>query len=153
PSAERNWDQQRLRTLAEHWARDFAAQLPSNAPETAAAATRYVDLFVQDQGASSVAAAPQLFGACVGAPGTRSIVYGDGGSGKSTALLKLAADLARSALREESAPVPLYARMNLFDSQAHGLQRLLEILGSPVGLSADALLRLWRNSPRPLMFL
>ena len=121
--------------------------------EEADAADRHVDLFVEDQGAIGAQSAPRRLAEIVAAPGSRAILYGEAGTGKSVALLKQAADLARQAETESEAQIPLFVRLNLFDRPAHGFDRLLEILGSEVGLPPDEMKRFWREGKRPFLFL
>jgi tetratricopeptide (TPR) repeat protein len=148
------WEPTRLTSLFERLSNEFAIQISGGHQDIASAGSaRYVDLFVQNRESTGEQAGPRPFGDLLSAPGSRSIAYGAGGSGKSTALLKLAVDLAWRAVAEQEAPIPLFARLNMFDSTQKGLERLLEIVASAVELQTDEMKRLWLAGKRPLLFL
>jgi hypothetical protein len=86
-------------------------------------------------------------------PERRAVLAAAGGAGKTIALLGLAVQAARKASSDPAAPVPLYGKLNFFDTNTRSLDRLLELLAVPAGLEKDALARIWRSGSRRLLFL
>jgi tetratricopeptide (TPR) repeat protein len=83
----------------------------------------------------------------------RLLLVGAGGGGKTTTLKHLAAEAARSALQDVQAPLPVYLRLNTFDSPENGFDSLMRRLSVSAGLALELLEEQWRNGDRPLLFL
>jgi hypothetical protein len=83
----------------------------------------------------------------------RLLVVGGGGGGKTTTLRHLAAQTAGRALADPRAPVPVYVRLNSFDSPENGLAALLRLIGVALDLEPAQAERQWRGGDRPLLFL
>jgi HEAT repeat protein len=89
-------------------------------------------------------------------PGARLLVLGDGGTGKSTSLCKLAAEAARRCEHDSQVPVPIYVELAQFDAhQGGGFDRLLQMASNAAqfGLDREGLAALWREGLRPVLFL
>jgi tetratricopeptide (TPR) repeat protein len=86
-------------------------------------------------------------------PRSRVQLVGDGGSGKSTSLLWLAIDAARTALETAASPIPLYARLSAFDATERGFDRMLSLIANFGGLDVTDVERMWRQTERPVIFL
>ena len=86
-------------------------------------------------------------------PNSRWLVFGEGGSGKTTSLLKLAAETACATKTDPDAPIPLYVKLNFFDSKANGFERLLELISNTAGLSIQDGKYLWLQDQHPFLFL
>jgi HEAT repeat protein len=82
----------------------------------------------------------------------RLVLVGEGGAGKTTLLLCFAVAMAQRALEDESAPLPLYLRLNSFDAEQRSFYGLLDALEISSGLPKQALDALWRGD-RPCCFL
>lgn len=85
--------------------------------------------------------------------GARLVVLGEGGAGKTTSLLKLAFDAARRAGLDPTAPIPIYVKLNFFDTKERGFDKLIEIIAASSGLPQDQVLSLWREDSRSILFL
>ena len=130
----------------------FQAQLSGGEDVSAPPKSRqYIELLIKNRGASEAQERP--FSELLETPGTRCVIFGDGGSGKSTSLLKVAIDAYHRAIENPEAPIPLFAQLNFFDTKARGIDRLMEIIGEAVGIDPAKVRRLWRESKRPLLFL
>ena len=81
------------------------------------------------------------------------LVIGEGGAGKTTSLLKLAIDVAHDSNTDPANLIPIYIKLNYFDTQEKGFDRLLEMIGYSSGLSKKKVRFFWRMSSRPFLFL
>jgi hypothetical protein len=83
------------------------------------------------------------------------LVIGEGGSGKSTSLLKLAADSARRRVNDHNAPIPVYVLLSHFDVKDNGFGRLVQMIANAVdlGVSEAEFLELWRGHVPRFIFL
>ena len=85
--------------------------------------------------------------------GTRLLLFGESGAGKTTLLLKLAVDAALSASQDPQKPIPIYVRLNFFDTKVDGFDRLIEMVGNAAGLDEKEMKGIWRNAERRCLFL
>jgi hypothetical protein len=83
----------------------------------------------------------------------RLLVVGGGGSGKTTTMRHLAAQAADRALTDPRAPVPVYVRLNSFDTSEGGLGALLRLIGVALDLEPTQAESEWRSGSRALLFL
>jgi hypothetical protein len=115
-------DQEWLKTqlARDEWA--FAVQM-SGGEDTSVplALQHYIEPLVKKRSVSEELIRP--FSELAETPGACWLIFGDGGSGKSTALLKLAIDAGQRALENPDAPIPLFVRLNFFDSAERGFDR------------------------------
>jgi ElaB/YqjD/DUF883 family membrane-anchored ribosome-binding protein len=123
---------------------------------------RYVELLVQECNQKHQKSESQLSDA--GQPsmaplrefvqngGKRVVVFGEGGMGKTTSVLKLATDAAVQALSDAKQPIPFYIKLNLFDSREHGIERLLTLFSNASHLKQNSIETLWRTGNRPCLF-
>lgn len=82
------------------------------------------------------------------------LLTGEGGSGKSTSLLKLASDSASAALKDDKAPIPIYVKLNFFDKRDGGFDRLCAIISKELGeADVDTFKELYLKNERPFLFL
>ncbi len=103
------------------------------------------------EGEVPVEAPPAQF---VAAPGARLLMVGEGGGGKTTALLKLGLDTAREAVARPDAPVPLYLPLNLAGStQGVSTGGLLDLLAEQNGVTAATLREACMGGHQELLFL
>ena len=136
----------------------FAEQMRTGENIDAARATaRYVPLVFR---ARMTAGRPQGRGGPAEGPleeflaaERRLLVVGGGGSGKTTTLRHLAAQAADRALTDPRAPVPVYVRLNSFDTAEGGLAALLRLIGVALDLEPAQAEREWRSGSRALLFL
>jgi glycosyltransferase involved in cell wall biosynthesis/HEAT repeat protein len=82
----------------------------------------------------------------------RIVLVGEGGAGKTTLLIGVAVAMASKALEHESAPLPLYLRLNFFDAKQRSFDGLLDALERSSGLPEQVLRAIWRDK-RPCCFL
>ncbi len=139
---------------------EFVEHMCSIEESTAAQATdRYVELLVQERKkvedkeqdkTELKEGALSQFATCLGC---RLLVFGGGGSGKTTTLLKLAADAAVSVRTNSNAPIPFYVKLNFFDTSEKSFEQLLKMLGEAANLSSEEVNTLWQQGKRPLLFL
>lgn len=80
------------------------------------------------------------------------VLVGDGGAGKTTLLIRVAAAMAKYALEHQSAPLPLYMRLNFFDAEERALDGLLEELARSSRLNPQMLRDILRGE-RPCCLL
>ena len=85
--------------------------------------------------------------------GVRLLMIGPGGRGKTTTLRHLAAEGARRAVLDPSAPICVYLSLTTFEAGDDGFRSLLDRLGVAAGLEREALSKRWRSGPRPILFL
>jgi HEAT repeat protein len=85
--------------------------------------------------------------------GTRLIVLGEGGTGKTTILLRTAIDLCERARADRNAPAAIYARLNFFDAQANAFGELMNVIARSAGLDRADAETLWAQQRRPCVFL
>jgi HEAT repeat protein len=124
----------------------FASELSARGP--------YLELACRERIDEPGRASPALLGHFFKQRGARILLVGGGGSGKTTALFKLAADAAAEAIRDGRAPVPVYARLALVDTTGRaGFDALMEVLADGLALDPAVLIQLWRTATRPLLFL
>jgi tetratricopeptide (TPR) repeat protein len=141
-----------LGALIERAEREFARQMSGGeSADLSLASRRYIELLVKDRRGPE--AVPRPFAELSETRRATLVIFGAGGSGKSTALLKLAVDAGRRALDDPEAPLPLFARLNFFDASQRGFERLMEIIGGAAGIEPASVKELWRGSKRPLLFL
>ena len=118
------------------------------------ASARYVQLLVEKESTPDQERAPaRPLSEYALEGGTKLAVLGDGGTGKTTSLLRLAFDAARKAKLDPTAPIPIYAKLNFFDSKETGFDKLIEIIAASTGLHRDQVLSLWKDDARPILFL
>jgi hypothetical protein len=98
--------------------------------------------------------APTRLAAVMGTPGTRAVLFGSGGLGKTTALLHLAFEAGERASLDETAPIPFYVDLRGFRSDG-GRDLLLKIIAdaSPRFVDAAAVNAFLKSSSRPALFL
>lgn len=84
---------------------------------------------------------------------TRLLLVGEGGAGKTTLLLKLEDDAALRALQDPKEPIPIYVRLNFFNTKEDGFDRLIEMVGNAAGLGEQEMKGMWRNAERRCLFL
>lgn len=137
---------------------EFVEHMYSIEESTAAQATdRYVELLVQERKADKEQRKAEPKEGALSQFATRSgcrlLVLGEGGSGKTTSLLKLAADAAVSARTNSNAPIPFYVKLNFFDTSEKSFEQLLRMLGEAANLSSEEVNALWQQGKRPLLFL
>ena len=126
----------------------------------------YLEVLVRRRPDTSLRAAAQAAGAGGEAPveappahfvvtaGARLLMIGDGGGGKTTALLKLGLDAAREAVARPDAPVPLYVPLNLAGTtQGVSAEGLLDLLAEQNGIPADTFRAAWLGGHQELMLL
>lgn len=148
----------RLIQLTQRLDDSFAEQMRTGENIDAAQATaRYVPLVFR---ARKTAGRPQGRGGPAEGPleeflaaERRLLVVGGGGSGKTTTLRHLAAQAADRALADPRAPVPVYVRLNSFDSPEGGLAALMRLIGVALDLEPAQAEREWRSGSRALLFL
>jgi len=118
------------------------------------AAARYVQLLVEKKTRPDEERAPaRPLSEYVVQRGTKLVVFGDGGTGKTISLLRLGFDAARRAKSDPTAPIPVYTKLNFFDTRETGFDRLIEIIAASTGLHRDRVLSLWKDDSRPILFL
>src|SRR6185503_2968384 len=118
------------------------------------ATARYVELLVEKKSKSDEErAAARPLSEYVVQRGTKLIVLGDGGTGKTTSLLRLAFDAARKARIDPTAPIPIYTKLNFFDTKESAFDKLIDIIAASTGLHRDRVLSLWQDDARPILFL
>jgi HEAT repeat protein len=118
------------------------------------AAARYVQLLVEKKTGPDEERAPaRPLSEYVVQRGTKLVVFGDGGTGKTISLLRLGFDAARRAKSDPTAPIPVYTKLNFFDTRETGFDRLIEIIAASTGLHRDRVLSLWKDDSRPILFL
>ncbi|HYV13636.1 MAG TPA: HEAT repeat domain-containing protein [Pyrinomonadaceae bacterium] len=118
------------------------------------AAARYVQLLVEKKTGPDEERAPaRPLSEYVARRGTKLVVFGDGGTGKTISLLRLGFDAARRAKSDPTAPIPVYTKLNFFDTRETGFDRLIEIIAASTGLHRDHVLSLWKDDARPILFL
>jgi len=118
------------------------------------AAARYVQLLVEKKTGPDEERAPaRPLSEYVVQRGTKLVVFGDGGTGKTISLLRLGFDAARRAKSDPTAPIPIYTKLNFFDTRETGFDRLIEIIAASTGLHRDRVLSLWKDDSRPILFL
>jgi tetratricopeptide (TPR) repeat protein len=84
----------------------------------------------------------------------RVLLLGEGGSGKTTTLLEIAAGAAAAATVTASAPVPVYVELKNFDVSENGFARLFAMAANAVhGMEEREVDTLWRTGSRPFLFL
>jgi tetratricopeptide (TPR) repeat protein len=139
---------------------EFVEHMCSIEESTATQATdRYVELLVQerkkvgDKEQEKAGLKEGSLSQFATRSGCRLLVFGEGGSGKTTSLLKLAADAAVSARTNSSAPIPFYVKLNFFDTSEKSFEQLLRILGETANLSSEEVNVLWQQGQRTLLFL
>jgi HEAT repeat protein len=82
------------------------------------------------------------------------ILLGEGGSGKTTSLLRLAAEAATRARSDAAAPIPIYLELKHFDVTGDGFRRLFEMATNAFyAEDVEGFDTLWRHATRPLLFL
>jgi HEAT repeat protein len=89
-------------------------------------------------------------------PGARLLVVAAGGAGKTTALLRYAADAAARAQHNPSAPVPIVARLQQFGNAGTDFKGLITMLvnaSAPLPWSEETLIAAWRSGEREFIFL
>lgn len=90
----------------------------------------------------------------VAAQGSRFLLVGEGGGGKTTALLKLGLDTARHAVARSDAPVPLYVPLNLAGTaQTVSTEGLLDLLAEQNRVPVETLRDAWLGGHQELLFL
>jgi HEAT repeat protein len=118
------------------------------------AAARYVQLLVEKKTGPDEERAPaRPLSEYVVQRGTKLVVFGDGGTGKTMSLLRLGFDAARRAKSDPTAPIPVYTKLNFFDTRETGFDRLIEIIAASTSLHRDHVLSLWKDDSRPILFL
>lgn len=85
-------------------------------------------------------------------PGARWLVFGDAGSGKTAALLKLAAETAVRADLNATQPIPVYIKLNRFRTKG-SLDDLLELCARSLRTDLATMKALWRDGRRRILFL
>lgn len=86
--------------------------------------------------------------------GERVVVLGEGGLGKTTSLLRLAAEAAVRAERDSSAPIPVWIDLKNFDALEQGFERLFRMAAnSMLGMDEQEFDSVWRLGSRRLLFL
>ena len=116
----------------------------------------YIDAMVSEQGQHIQPDAPSSFpiSELTQRCGRRtSLVVGPPGSGKTTALLHLAATAAAAALKDTTAPIPAYAPLNRVNSSGRVLERLFELIARDWRTDAIKVETAWRDEERPIVFL
>jgi HEAT repeat protein len=86
-------------------------------------------------------------------PGVKCLVMGEGGTGKTTTLLKIAADFAKRAHHDLTAKIPVYVKLNLFNAKVNAFNELIEKISSYTKLNEHETKEFIINSPRPILFL
>lgn len=118
------------------------------------ATARYVELLVEKKSKpDEERAAARPLSEYVVQRGTKRVVLGDGGTGKTTSLLRLAFDAARKARLDLTAPIPIYTKLNFFDTKETAFDKLIDIIAASTGLHRDRVLSLWQDDTRPILFL
>ncbi len=84
--------------------------------------------------------------------GTRWLVFGDAGSGKTAALLKLTAEAAVRADLNTTQPIPVYVKLNRFKSDG-SLDDILELCAGSLRIDVVVMQALWRDANRRILFL
>ena len=149
PLADSAW----LHAHADRLELQFARQMEGGASTAFDVAVgRYVDLLVKTKAEDGKADVELPFTELARRPAVRYLVAGNGGSGKTMALLKTAVDAARAACADSTVPVPLYARLASFDTTERGLDRLSALIGGP-DLDPEVVLRALRDEGRPVLLL
>lgn len=78
-------------------------------------------------------------------------ISGDSGGGKTTLLLNIAKELAVKAIKDQTAPIPIYLPLNRFRSEDSSV--LLSMAASTSGQETRILHGLWRDKHQPLWIL
>jgi HEAT repeat protein len=105
-----------------------------------------------DNNSGRVAEAPPAVFAA--APAAKLLILGEGGAGKTTALLKLGLDAAREASAQQESPIPVYVPLNLAGTaQGVTTEGLLTLLAEQAGVDFHQLHKIWLHGPQNLLFL
>jgi tetratricopeptide (TPR) repeat protein len=142
-------DLERLKMLQSRFAGEFAAR--SDLTETIsvdAAFARHISIAVEEPTRHTKESLNDLV-----RPGSRTVLTGLGGSGKTTTLLWMAAKAAESAQASSMAPIALYGRLRTFDAETRGFDELISLLANSSGLTSAEVDTLWRQHTRPVIFL
>ena len=145
-----------LRERMQYSKKDFVTHMVAQEDLTAEQATkRYVELLVQERGTPQSPIPPPFYplSQLTNKPRPRVLLLGEGGGGKTTALLKLAFDITQHAQTDPKVPIPLYIKLNAFDAKECGFDRLLQMAGNAAGLSKEKMRMLWQKSSQPFLFL
>lgn len=86
-------------------------------------------------------------------PKVRILLSGQGGAGKSMALLWLAIQTAQDAAVSSDVPIPLFGLLVGFDTKERTFEELIRVVANSSGLSDEEVDRLWRQDARPILFL
>ena len=82
----------------------------------------------------------------------RLLLLGEGGGGKTAALLRLSIDYGARALASSAFPQPVYVQLNRFNARDSGLSRLVEAIANSLGLDSDSFNRMRLNDRRQFFF-
>jgi hypothetical protein len=85
--------------------------------------------------------------------GSRTVLAGHGGSGKSLALLQIGMQAAQAAAVSSEAPIPLLGRLNAFDASENKFDEIVGLIANSSLVPRDTVDRLWRQENRPVLFL
>src|SRR5262249_51705250 len=86
-------------------------------------------------------------------PGTKLLVIGDGGTGKTTMLRKVELDSVQRALGDSEALLPIYVRLSFFDSKEKAFDALIDLTSRGAALDKSELYDLWDKAQRSCLFL
>lgn len=84
---------------------------------------------------------------------TRFLIFGDGGGGKTTSLLKLASDVANRIPSDPSLPIPVFIKLNNFDTTERSFNSLLKLASDATNLEQHKFEAIWRNGAPKFLFL
>jgi tetratricopeptide (TPR) repeat protein len=144
---EREWLAENLATLQGA----FAAQMAGGGgTDFSEACASFVELLVKPAEVAGATTLERPF-AVLAKEIPRWLVLGGGGTGKTVSLLNLALYQARLALDNGSSFVPLYSKLNSFDTTKNSFDRLFEVIASSTGIGPVELRRHWYEGRRPLL--
>lgn len=83
----------------------------------------------------------------------RFLIFGDGGGGKTTSLLKLACDIADRIPSDPTLPIPLYIKLNNFDTTKQSLKGILKLASDAANMEHRKFEAIFRDGTKRFLFL
>jgi tetratricopeptide (TPR) repeat protein len=153
PKPELEGEDEWLKAQCDRIAQAFASRMSGgDHKEVEPSAGAYIERLVRKRGAAG-AELGQPFPELAERAEARWVVFGDAGSGKSAALLRLAMDAAEKGRRDRDAPIPFVVQLNFFDTSERVLDRVIDMIAKQASMDPGRVKSLWLDARRPLLFL